>query len=194
MTDKLATVIRLIDDANSHDPNSETDRSGNQVPKELLYSMRMSECLAAFLPEASEHLKIAARGQHIERWKSARSDYPAGRVGYLKWRKELGLFHAKRVGELMAEAGYSANDIERTEFIVPKKAIKRDHESQALEDVICLVFLTYYLDDFAAKHDEAKLIDIIQKTWSKMSETGHEAALKIDFNDDMAALVQKALA
>lgn len=194
MTNTFSTVIDLIDDANSRDPNIETNAHGEPVPKELLYSVRMSECLASFIPNASEHLKIAARGQHIERWKSARSNYPPGRVGYLTWRKELGLFHAKRVGELMSKAGYQQVDIERTEYIVQKKAIKRDHESQALEDVICLVFLSYYLDDFAVKHNEDKLIDIIQKTWTKMSESGHDAALKIDFSENMMALVQKALA
>ncbi len=194
MTDLLPAVLQQIDAANSLDPNTEVDEKGDSVAKELLYSRRMSDCLARFKPQASQHLQIAARAQHIERWQSKRSDYPGGRVGYLKWRKELGLFHANRTAELMAGVGYQEEDIERTKFLVKKTAIKRDEESQALEDVICLVFLDYYLDDFAQKHDEQKLIDIIQKTWAKMSQDGHEAALKLHYSADMTELIQKALA
>ena len=191
---RLSAVLQLIDNANRADPNQELDQTGAAQPKEWLYGVRMSECLAQFEPEASEHLQIAARGQHIERWQSPRSDYPEGRTGYKKWRAELGLFHAKRVGELMLDAGYSEEDVERTRYLVQKRGLKRDAESQCLEDVICLVFLQHYLADFATKHPEDKLIDIIQKTWAKMSERGHDAALKIPLADHLSALVGKALA
>ncbi len=193
MASTFDAAISLIDQANSKDPNSEMD-GDTSVPKEVLYSTRMTEHLTQFAPDATEHLQIAVRGQHIERWTSLRSDYPEGRSGYKKWRAELGLFHAKRVGELMLEAGYNKEDAERTMYIVQKRGLKRDSETQCLEDVICLVFLDYYLDDFAVKHSEEKLIDIIQKTWGKMSDKGHEAALKLAFSSDMQVLVGKALA
>lgn len=193
MTDMYAAVIKLIDDANALDPNLEQDENGQAVAKELLYSQRMSVCLADFMPQASTHLKIAARGQHIERWKSPRADYPEGRAGYLKWRRELGVFHAARVAELMSEVGFPDSDIDRTKFLVQKRAIKQDAESQCLEDVICLVFLKYYLVDFASKHDEQKLISIIQKTWKKMSDDGHRAALELPFDEAMSQLITKAL-
>lgn len=186
-------TIELIDSANRLDPNQELDNNQHPQPKELLYSMRMSQRLASFVVDASEHLQIAARGQHIERWKSLRSDYPEGRGGYKKWRAELGLFHAKRVGEIMQQAGYGEADITRTQYLVQKRGLKRDEESQALEDVICLVFLEHYLKPFAGKHDEAKLIDIIQKTWAKMSPEGHTAALAIPLPEAMAGLISKAL-
>lgn len=192
MTSKFDTVINKIDAANTLDPNLES-AAGKPTPKELLYSQRMSEVLDVFCPQASDHLKIAARAQHIERWKSPRSDYPEGRTGYKKWRAELGLFHAKRTGELMAEAGYDEEDINRVKYLVQKRGLRKDPETQALEDVICLVFVLYYLDDFATKHDEAKLIDIIQKTWAKMSDAGHQAALSATLPDHLASLVQKAL-
>ena len=194
MNSTFTRVIELIDNANQQDPNHETDSAGKPIAKELLYAQRMTAMLAEFAPEASEELQIAARAQHIERWRSPRSDYPEGRTGYKQWRANLGLFHADRTAELMAEAGYSADTIERTRYLVQKRGIKRDAESQCLEDVICLVFLAYYLDNFAAKHDEAKLIDIIQKTWAKMSESGHAAALQLNYSAPMLALVQKALA
>ena len=190
----LANAISLIDEANSKDPHQEQDENGVMRPKEWLYGVRMSNCLSAFKPNASEHLTIAARGQHIERWKSLRSDYPEGRAGYKKWRAELGLYHAKRVGELMSQAGYSDDDIARTQYLVQKRGLKKDSETQCLEDVICLVFINYYLADFATKHPEDKLIDIIQKTWAKMSEKGHAAALQIPLSEPHQKLIEKALA
>lgn len=184
-------VIQLIDEANQQDPNLDQGK-----PKEWLYSERMSERLAQFEPGASELLQIAARGQHIERWTSARSDYPEGRTGYKQWRAELGLYHAKRVAELMAAAGYTEEDCTRAKYLVQKRGLGRDSETQCLEDVICLVFIEHYMADFAAKsgYSEEKLIDIIQKTWKKMSDKGHEAALALPLADELEALIGKALA
>jgi len=192
MTTPFEKTIALIDEANARDPNLEFDGK-QEVPKELLYAERMTERLKEFQPNASEHLQLAARGQHIERWKSLRSDYPEGRIGYKKWRAELGLFHARRVGELMVEAGYAEEDIKRVQYLVQKRGLGHDPETQCLEDVVCLVFIRYYLEDFATKHDEPKLIDIIQKTWAKMSDQGHAAALRIPLNQALQALIGKAL-
>lgn len=192
MTSPYIKTLELIDSANRQDPNFETDGTA-QRPKELLYSERMSACLEEFAPDASEHLRIAARGQHIERWRSPRSAYPDGRTGYKKWRAELGLFHAQRVGELMKLAGYGEEDIKRTQYLVQKRGLGRDPETQCLEDVICLVFIRHYLGEFASKHDEEKLIDIIRKTWAKMSEKAHAAALEIPLNDAIKTLVIRAL-
>lgn len=193
MSALLTAAFVLIDQANSADPNTELDQDNIARPKELLYSQRMTARLNIFKTDASEALQIAARGQHIERWTSARSDYPEGRSAYKKWRANLGLFHAKRTAELAGEAGYSEESTQRIAYIVQKRGLNRDPESQALEDVICLVFLEHYLVDFAAKHSEEKLIDIIQKTWAKMSEQGHAAALELPYPADMLALIQKAL-
>lgn len=187
-TNLINDCIALIDAANAKDPNQEEGQA-----KELLYAQRMSEVLSEFLPEASAHLQIAARAQHLERWISPRSDYPEGRSGYKKWRSQLILHHAQRAGELMAEAGAGEDDIDRVRFLIQKRQMNRDAESQALEDVVCLVFLRFYFDAFAAKHSEEKLIDIIVKTWGKMSADGHAAALKIAFPPHLLALVQKAL-
>lgn len=192
MTSSFSKTLELIDNANRQDPNRETD-GGVNYPKEFLYSERMSACLTEFAPGASEHLRIAARGQHIERWTSPRSNYPAGRTGYKQWRAELGLFHARRVGELMREAGYADDDIKRTQYLVQKRGLGRDPETQCLEDVICLVFIRHYLDDFVRKQDEEKMIDIIRKTWAKMSEQGQAAALKIPLSGTVKSLVERAL-
>ena len=192
---RLSLVVALIDEANAVDPNIEVcPDTGAPTAKELLYGQRMTQMLGEFNPEASENLKIAARAQHIERWKSPRTNFPEGRTGYKKWRSQLSVFHADRATELMAQAGYNHEEQQRVRYLIQKRQIKRDPETQALEDVICLVFLKHYLAGFAGKHDEPKLIDIIQKTWAKMSETGHSAALNIQLPDTLQALVAKALA
>ncbi len=79
-------------------------------------------------------------------------------------------------------------------FLVQKRQIKRNPETQTLEDVICVVFLKYYFTDFEAKHNEEKIIDIVQKTWKKMSEKGQRSALTIDFPENILTILKKSLA
>jgi hypothetical protein len=189
---QLLNTLAAFDIVNQEDPNTDKVK-GVHVAKEYLYSHRMSECLHEFCPDASETLQLAARAQHIRRWDIPRSDYPMNRAGYKKWRARLGVYHGEVAGKIMAEHGYSQEDIERVQMMLSKRNLKRDPEVQTLEDVICLVFLRYYLEEFASKHDDAKLIDIIRKTWRKMSEDGHQAALALPLSDDMKALVGKAL-
>lgn len=187
--------VALFDAANAQDPNIEP-WEGASIAKELLYAQRMSKTLLAFAPDASYALQLAARAQHIERWTSPRSNYPEGRTGYKQWRSELLLYHARRAGELMAQAGAQAEDIARVQYLIQKRSMARDPETQCLEDVICLVFIEHYLAEFAAKsgYDEAKLIDIIQKTWVKMSPRGQAAALKLPLDSHVAAVIGRALA
>src|SRR4030095_7065749 len=116
----------------------------------------MSETLARLAPDPSVHLQIAARGQHIERWTSPRKSYPEGRAGYLKWRADLKDFHARRVGAIMGAAGYNDDDVARVGALIRKERLKREPEAQMLEDVVCVVFLEHYVDEFMAKTDEEK--------------------------------------
>ncbi|MCW8874512.1 MAG: DUF4202 domain-containing protein, partial [Gammaproteobacteria bacterium] len=168
-------------------------------PKELLYSHRMADMLERYAPEADDAMKLAIRAQHIQRWKSARSDYPMTREGYLKWRTDLYKFHAETAGALLAEAGYGDEDIERVKQAVGKKAIKRNPDTQLLEDVTDLVFIEHYMLAFASKHpeyDEEKWLDIIRKTWKKMSDRAHQFALSgaIKLPEPLVPLIQKAIA
>ena len=181
-----------IDAENAQDPNSETYQS-KTYPKELLYSNRMYERLMNFHPNASEAVQIASKAQHICRWKVARESYPMDRVGYLKWREDLKKFHAKLTAEILEKAGYSQEFIDRVSFLIEKKLLKKDEETQLLEDVICLVFLEFYFDPFVHKHDREKMKNIILKTWNKMSEAGHQEALKINFSDTNLELIKEAL-
>lgn len=191
--DRLNAVLERIDRANEADPQSELD-NGRARPKAWLYGRRMSARLAAFAPEAGEHLQIAVRAQHIMRWAIRRADYPMDRAGYRKWRTDLAVFHAKETGKLMREIGYDAQAVERVGSLLRKQRFKTDAEAQTLEDVACLVFLEFYLLDFAATQEESKLIDIVRKSWGKMSERGHAAALALRLDHEAQRLVGLALA
>jgi hypothetical protein len=168
----LLAVLAAIDAANAADPNSEPDGR----PAALVYGERMSEELALRSPDASEHLRIAARGQHVERWKISRADYPDGRAGYLAWRADAARAHAERISGLMAEAGYGPDDRDRVARLLRKEGIKRNPEMQALEDVICFVFLRWYFADFATTQTEEDIERIVARTARKMSPEARAVA------------------
>jgi len=190
---RLVVVVAAIDAANARDPHA-VDVDGKSEPAELVYGRRMSATLAGVSPHACEHLRIAVRGQHIERWTSPRKAYADGRVGYLRWRKDLQDFHARRLGEIMAAAGYGQDDIGRVGALIRKERLKSNAEAQTLEDVACLVFLAHYLDDFMAKTDPDKLAGILAKTWNKMSPAARDAALKLALPPAIPALLEQGLA
>lgn len=190
--DKLHKAFALFDQANAQDPNVEVFE-GKSYPKELLYAIRMTDKLDTFEPKASEPLKLTARCQHICRWEIPRESYPMDRPGYLKWRQDLKKFHAEKAGQILGEVGYSGEIIEKVAFLLEKKQLKKNPETQTLEDVICLVFLEFYFEAFAKKYEEDKLVDILQKTWRKMSDRGQAAALKLPLSTTALRLIGKAL-
>ncbi len=190
---KFEKALMLMDKANQQDPNKEV-YEGVTYAKEYIYGIRMSKRLDDFMPNAPESLKLAARCQHICRWEIPRNSFPMDRVGYLTWRNELKKLHASKAEEILTSVEYDKEVIDEVKMMLLKKQLKKNELTQALEDVICLVFLEYYFDAFMAKHTEEKIIDIVQKTWAKMSALGHKAALELPFSDAGLALVQKALA
>jgi len=187
MTGRLDEVLGAIDEANAADPNRETDENGEPQPAALLYGTRMTSELARVFPDAGEHLQIAARGQHIERWKTPRESYPEGRAGYLAWRKAQAATHGSRVAGLMATAGYDQDACDRVAAMLRKEGIKRDAEVQMLEDVICLVFLRWYFADFAKDRDGQQVYGIVAKTARKMSAEGRaRVAAEFDLPPELA--------
>lgn len=180
---RLDDVFAAIDAANRNDPTMDEGE-----PTTLLYGKRMSAEAARLFPDASETLQIAARGQHIERWKLSRHDYPEGRTGYLTWRRDQADHHANRLAQIMESAGYSHEEAETVGRMVRKQGLKRDDQVQALEDIICFVFLTWYFAPFAAKHPAEKVQDIVEKTARKMSPEGRNRVLQeFDLPPNLAA-------
>ena len=190
---RLQTAIARLDAANAEDPNVETV-DGVAHPKELLYAQRMTAWLDKLAPDASEALRLAARAQHIRRWAIPRRDYPMTRTGYLKWRTTLYRFHADTAGDILREVGYDDVTIAAVQSLLRKERLKRNPDMQCLEDVICLVFLESYFADFAPQYDEQKVLDILRKTWKKMSPRGQQAAHHLALPPAARALLQRALA
>jgi len=191
--ERFTKVISAIDAANARDPRV-VEVGGRQEPGELIYGKRMTDTLARMVAEPSECLCISARGQHLERWKIPRATYPAGRPGYLRWRRVQREHQARRLGELMAAAGYDADAIARVGVLIRKEKMKTDAEVQLLEDVICVTFLEHYLPRFMSKVEEEKLADILAKTWGRMSELGHQHALQLDLPPAVPRLLGLGLA
>ncbi len=190
---QLGSIIVSIDLINANDPRMEDGPQG-PIPKELLYSQRMSTCLHEFLPNPDPVLQIACRAQHIRRWDLPREQYPQGKEAYHQWRNDLMTHHATVTDRILQQ-----HDIEPTERnaisdLLQKKQLKSNPLTQVLEDVICLVFLQYELTGFSSKHSEEKLIHILQKTWSKMSAAAHERALQLSYSESHRRLLEKALA
>jgi len=193
---RFAAAIGRFDAANAEDPNREVV-DGRERPKALVYAERVTAMLARFAPDASEALRLAARCQHLQRWKIPRGEYPMTRAGYHQWRNRLRDFHADLAGAILADSGYDDATIARVASLIRKEALKTDGEAQALEDVVALVFLESYLAEFVVEHDEydeSKLIDILTKTARKMSPRGRDAALTlIHLRGDFANVVRKAI-
>ena len=183
---RFERALAAIDAVHAEDPEQE----GGE-PKELVYARRMSAWLGKVAPDASEPLRLAVRCQHLRRWAIARNNYPEGKIGYLRWRKEEALAHAALAGEILGRAGY--DDIERVQSLIKKERIKHDPEAQLLEDTACLVFLEHELAAFAAKHPETKVVEILRKTWPKMSPRGQATALELALPRPLRLLVEKAL-
>ena len=198
MTTSYERAVALIDAANAEDPRLDTDAAGKSVPRELLYGQRMAEMIERFTPEADEVQRLAVRAQHIQRWKTPRDSYPMTRDGYMQWRTGLYKFHAETCGRLMQEAGYDATAVERAKQAVGKRGLKVNPDTQLLEDVADLVFIEYYLTEFAGQHadyTEEKWLDIVRKTWKKMSERAHAFALsgQLKLPEPLVPLITKAV-
>jgi hypothetical protein len=191
--ERFHEAVARIDAANAADPNR-TAVNGAQVPHELHYARRMTEWLDRLEPAASEALRLAVRCQHLCRWMIPRADFPMTRAGYHQWRTTLGRFHADQAAEFLRAVGYDEPTVARVQSLVRKEGLKTDPETQALEDVACLVFLEDELADFAARHDGEKVVAILRKTWGKMSPRGREAAMALDLPPAARGLLTKALA
>jgi len=191
--DRLSIALAAIDAENAADPSRVTVEGAEQ-PAEVVYGRRMTAMLERIHPEASEALRIAVRAQHIRRWEVPRSSYPMDRPGYLRWRKDLGRKHADWTGAVLARCGYDETEIARVASLIRKENLRRDPETQALEDTAALVFLAHYAEAFAAKHEPEKVVSILAKTLAKMSEPGRTAAAGLDLSPAVRGALQAAVA
>jgi hypothetical protein len=185
---KYEAALRRFDGENARDPNREDGQ-----PRELLHARRLTDWILRLCPDASEELRLAARCQHICRWEVPRDSYPMTRAGYLKWRADLKKFHAQKAGDILREIGYDEDTIRRVQELNLKKNFPADAECRVLEDALCLVFLQFQFAGLAAKSDDGKMVNALQKSWQKMTDAARAEALKLEFGLREKALLQRAL-
>ena len=190
--DRFEAALRAFDAANAEDPSSIQD-DGAARPRELVQAERLSRWVLRREPAASEALLLAARCQHLRRWVIPRSSFPDGRVGYLKWRTELGRFHAAEAERILRSVGYDEATIAQVKKLNLKQGLRSDPSTQVIEDALCLSFLEHELAEFAAKHEREKVVDILRKTWKKMSPRGHELALELSLPQNVTELIRAAV-
>ena len=186
-------AIAAIDAANAQDPNR-LSQKGESRPKELLHAEMATHWVLQLESDPSEALLLAARGHHLRRWQLPRSEYPEGRAGYHRWRKQLQQRHAQQTAEILLEAGYDDAMAERVGEIIRKHGLGRDPAVQILEDALCLVFVETQLGDFAARYPDDKVIDVLVKSLKKMSTAGRAAAARIDLPAAQRELLARSVA
>lgn len=191
-TSRFEKARAAIFAAHDEDP-TKTIVDGQEVPYETHYAHKMEAYLRRRSTSPSEPLHLAILAQHFRRWEVPRSSYPMTKIGYHSWRTYLKKRQAELVGEILKE-WYTQGEVNRCKALIEKEGLKQgEEEVQVLEDVACLVFLDDQFEEFKDKHDEDKMLNILRKTWGKMSEDGHKLALEIPMTEDAKALVAKAL-
>lgn len=190
---RFEAAIHRFDEQNAADPNQEI-ANGVSHPRELLYAQRLTGWVLRLQPDASESLLLAARCQHICRWMIPRGEFPMDRAGYLKWRTELKKFHAAKACEILREVGYDETIVEQVRALNLKKDFPRNVDSRVLEDALCLVFLEFQFGDLAVRTSEEKMVCVLRKSWSKMTEQARSAALRIPFGEREDRLIRLAIA
>lgn len=179
--DRYDCAIAAIDRANADDPTTIVIK-GQAVPKEPAHAEMAQRWVERLVAEPPEGLMLAARAHHIRRWLRPRQEYPQGRQGYLRWRRDLQVFHAEEAAKILRDCGYGEETLERVAAIIRKRGLGRDPEVQAFEDALSLVFLETQLHEFRDAREDAKVVEILRKAWRKMSPAAREAALGFEFD------------
>ena len=181
-----SAALKLINKVLKEDPKGEA----------LIYSQQCFEWLKKLNPNFTDTQEMGARCQHFRRWDIPREDFPMDKKGYYQWRIKLYTYQAEKAADVLSNVGYSVDFIEEVKSMIAKKDLRKNENSQLIEDVACLVFLEHYIVPFAStkNYSEEKWVKIIQKTWAKMSDKAHKFALEINYPSPILALIKKALA
>jgi hypothetical protein len=177
----LDAAFAAIDAENADDPHG----------KELDHAERAVGWVRRLRPDAPAELLLAARGHHVRRWEIPRAEEPAGRAGYLRWKRRLQQHHADVLGRVLDGSGF---DVERVQAIVRKERLKTDADVQSLEDALALVFLETQLAELDAKLDDEHMVDVLAKTLRKMTPDGRAAAAALPYDEHGLELVRRAVA
>ena len=182
----------LIDAAHAADPGVAPDGR----PAELAYADNMERWVVRIAPDASPSCALPLGASTWNAGRTPRALFPEGKAGYLTWRRSLYVKQAERARQLLVQAGVPEAEAGDAATWVSKTGLKTNPGTQALEDAAVLVFLESEIQAFAAQHADyprEKFVDILRKTWRKMSPRAQELALGLELPDAIAGLVREAL-
>jgi len=154
----------------------------------------MSAWLERLKDSPNELLRIAVRGQHLQRWQVSRDEYEEGRQGYLHWRRDQG----KRAGETtaarMRQAGYADDDAERVARMIRKEGLGRGGIRPGRGGLRLPRVPGELLCGLLEKVDHDHMVRIVKKTWGKISDRARELALGLPMAPEARGIVEEALA
>jgi Domain of unknown function (DUF4202) len=192
LSDRFAAAIAAIDAANAGDPQRVTVR-GEDLPLALAHGRLAADWVPQLVDAPDEAMLLAARAHHLRRWELARSSYPEGRAGYLRWRRDQKQRHAADVVGLLGGVGYDEATINRVQVLLRRVRLDDDSGTQAMEDVACLAFLETQLGDLAGRLDDEHMVSVVQKVAAKMSPAALDLVGRIPLADEGVALLGRAL-
>jgi len=186
--DRLAAVVAAVDRVNGDDPNLHEGR-----PLALVHGELATHWVAQLVDSPSGELTIAARAHHLRRWELQRVDYPAGRAGYLRWRRDNKQVQADAVVEIAGALGYGQASADRIASLVLRKGLGSDPETQTLEDAACLAFLGTQFDSMVAKLGHDHMVQVVARTLKKMSPAAIALAADIELSASASAVLSDAV-
>ncbi|MDH4144116.1 MAG: DUF4202 domain-containing protein [Acidimicrobiia bacterium] len=166
----LDDLLAAIDDANAADP-ALVHHDGADVARSLLQGRRATHWLHRLADEPPPAVQLAVRAHHLRRFERPRGDYPDGRAGYLRWRRDARTAHAAALADLLARCGAEPALVDRAAALVRREGLGTDPEAQLVEDAACLVFCETDLDALLARLGPERTADALVKTAKKMSAT-----------------------
>lgn len=194
MTSPLeGAALARFDEENAKDPEK-IELDGILVARELALAHKLTAWVYRLEPHPSLALRLATRCQHLRRFEIPRGSYPSGREGYLTWRRDLSKFHADEAEKILTELGFDLETRATVRRIQRKQGLKLDRDVQIMEDALCLSFLENEFVPFMEGYEDEKVIDIVQKTWRKMSPQGQKLALTLPLFGRAEYLIKTALA
>ena len=185
-------AFAVIDAANALDPNR-LEWDGAPQPLALVQGQRATHWLLILDPAADAAPRLAARAHHVRRWTIPRQDYPAGRAGYLRWRRALRDIHRETVAELLAPLGVAPAVIAKVQGLVSKEGLGTDPAMQLVEDAVCLTFLETQFEGLADRLDHDRLVNAVRKTVLKMSPAAIELVAAVHLSPAARGALDDAL-
>jgi hypothetical protein len=189
LSPRYDAAVAAIDAANAEDPNTVEVR-GRSLPLALAHGQLATEWITQLVADPDEQLMLAARAHHLRRWELRRDSYPAGRPGYLRWRRDQKARHAADIVAILEPCGYEPAEIQRVQQLLRRESVDG---TQAVEDAACLVFIETQLGSVAERLDHDLMLDVIRKTARKMSPAGLALVSSIPLGESERELLDEAL-